>query len=73
MYRTAVSVIYGCETGSLTVRVEHTQWLFKNKVLRVFLLVIAYSIVIWPQIEQRENLGLIPDDGGDMQVCSRDI
>jgi hypothetical protein len=35
MYRTIIlSVIYGCETGSLTVRVEHKLWLFKNKALR---------------------------------------
>jgi len=36
----------------------------------VFLLAIAHSIVIWPHIEQVENLGLIPDGGGDMQICS---
>jgi hypothetical protein len=36
MYSTIILsvVIYGCETGSLTVRVEHKLWLFKNKVLR---------------------------------------
>jgi hypothetical protein len=125
MLRTIIlNVIYGCETGSVTVRVEHKLWLFKNKVLSKvselkrdyitgyrrklhnvelcdlylapviipvmrsrrkvcpvtqdsascnLLLVIAHSIVIWPHVEQMENLGLIPNDGGDMQVCSRDI
>jgi hypothetical protein len=36
MYRTIIlSVgIYGYEIGSVTVRVEHKLWLFKNKVLR---------------------------------------
>jgi hypothetical protein len=36
MYRTVILsvIVYGCKTGSLTVRVEHKLWLFKNKVLR---------------------------------------
>jgi hypothetical protein len=37
MYRTIVSsvVLYVCETGCVTVRVEHKLWPFKNKVLRM--------------------------------------
>jgi hypothetical protein len=35
MYRTMLfPVLYGCETGSVTVRVEHRLRIFKNKVLR---------------------------------------
>ena len=26
------------------------------------------SVVTWPQTEQPENLGLIPNNGGDLQV-----
>jgi hypothetical protein len=48
----------------------HVTW---DSALCSLLLVIAHSTVIWPQTEQIENLELIPDDGGDMQVCSRDV
>jgi len=38
IYRTIISpvLLYGCETWSLTFRDELRQWVFENRVLRIF-------------------------------------
>jgi hypothetical protein len=38
IYKTVISsfVLYGCETWSLTLREEHRQRVFENRVLRIF-------------------------------------
>jgi hypothetical protein len=37
IYKTIILpvVLYGCETWSLTIREEHTLWVFENRVLRI--------------------------------------